>query len=70
MQLAKKTQSLRQTRFYRQSTTRFQIEARMNIRYDDHSLLTVSKMAYDVYRRGDWIPHLPYTDDQYNTSCL
>jgi len=42
----------------------------MNIRYDDHSLLTVSEMAYEVYRKGDWTPHLPYTDDQYNTSYL
>jgi hypothetical protein len=68
MQLANKTQSLRQTRFYRQSTTRLQIDARMNIRYDDNRLLTVSKLAYDVYRKGGWTPHLLYTDNQYNTS--
>jgi len=63
-------QFLRQTRFYKQSTTCLQIDARMNIRYDDNRLLTVSKMAYDIYRKGDRIPHLSFTDDQYNTSYL
>ena len=31
----------------------------MNIRYDDHSLLTVSKMAYDVYPEEIGYPIFP-----------